>query len=137
MESVRDFKNKLESVIRLNYRDKHFNVKALSKIAEVSPSHLREQVRLHYGFPPHILIENVRLEKSFQPLMLNFDISDIALDIGFANAQSYRRTFKRRLNMSPSEFKKILNEGEKNKEKKLNFYRNILWNDKKSSLLSM
>ena len=116
MESVREFKNRLKSIIRLNFRDKHFNVKALSKISQMSPSHLREQVRLHYGFPPHVLIENVRIENSFPYLMRDMEISDVAVNVGFANAQSFRRTFKRRLNILPREFRQILDKAEEDKE---------------------
>jgi hypothetical protein len=68
--------------------------------------------------------------------MLDFDICDISIDVGFANCKSYRRTFKRRLNLSPTEFKKLLNTDEENKLIKLNFFKNYLWNDKISSFLS-
>ncbi len=135
LESGMDFFKILESVIRMNYRDENFNVDELSRISRVSRSHLREQVRLHYGFPPHFLIENIRLENSFYLLVQDFDICDISIDVGFANSQSYRRTFKRRLNVSPTEFKELLNKNEENKLIKLNFFKNYLWNDKKSSFL--
>ncbi len=136
LESGMDFFKILEAVIRMNYRDINFNVDELSRISRISLSHLREQVRLHYGFPPHFLIENIRLENSFYLLMLDFDICDISIDVGFANCKSYRRTFKRRLNVSPTEFKKLLNTNEENKLIKLNFFKNYLWNDKISSFLS-
>jgi len=135
LESDMEFFKILEAVIRMNYRDTNLNVDQLSRISRVSLSHLREQVRLHYGFPPHFLIENIRLENSFYLLMLDFDICDISIDVGFANCQSYRRTFKRRLNLSPTEFKKLLNTAEENKLIKLNFFKNYLWNDKISSFL--
>jgi methylphosphotriester-DNA--protein-cysteine methyltransferase len=136
LESEMDFFKILEAMIRMNYRDINFNVDELSRISRISLSHLREQVRLHYGFPPHFLIENIRLENSFYLLMLDFDICDISIDVGFANCKSYRRTFKRRLNLSPTEFKKLLNTDEENKLIKLNFFKNYLWNDKISSFLS-
>ena len=125
----------MESVIRQNYRDKYFNVKKLSGITKVSPSHLREQVRLHYGFPPHVLIENVRLENSFHLLVRDNEIRDVAGDVGFSTAQSFRRTFKRRLNISPREFRVLLRKNDEKKEEKLKFYKNYLWNDKTGSLL--
>lgn len=126
----------LEGIIRMNYRDQNFNVDELSRISRISRSHLREQVRLHYGFPPHFLIENIRLENSFYLLMLNFDICDICKEVGFSNSQSYRRTFKRRLNLCPTEFKELLKKDERNKLTKLSFFKNHLWNDKKSSFMS-
>ena len=131
-----DFFMILESVIRMNYWDESFNVDQLSRISRISLSHLREQVRLHYGFSPHFLIENIRLEKSFYLLVQDFDICDISIDVGFVNSQSYRRTFKRRLNISPTEFKELLNTDEENKLFKFNFFKNYLWSDKKSSFLS-
>ncbi len=134
--SDKEFFKILEAVIRLNYRDTNLNVDELSRISRVSLSYLRERVRLHYGFPPHFLIENIRIENSFYLLMLDFDICDISIDVGFANCQGYRRTFKRRLNVCPTEFKKLLNTDEKNKLIKLNFFKNYLWNDKISSFLS-
>ena len=135
MDSDRHLKKRLESIIQFNFRDKHFNVKKLSRIYRASPSHLRELVKKHYGFSPHKLIENVRLENSFEPLMGDDEIADIALDTGFANAQSYRRTFKRRLNILPSEFRKLFNKSEENKEEKLKIFRKYLWINKKSSFL--
>jgi methylphosphotriester-DNA--protein-cysteine methyltransferase len=136
LESDIEFFNFLESVIRMNYREKNFNVDELARISRISLSHLREQVRLHYGFPPHFLIENIRLENSFYLLMLDFDICDISIDVGFTNSQSYRRTFKRRLNISPTEFKELLNKDEENKLNKLKFFKNYLWNNKKSTYLT-
>ena len=135
-KSDMEFFKILESVIRMNYRDRNLNVDQLSRISRISRSHLRERVRLHYGFPPHFLIENIRLENSFYLLMLDFDICDISIDVGFANCQSYRRTFKRRLNVCPTEFKKLLNTDEETKLIKLNFFKDYLWNDKKSTFLS-
>ena len=134
--SDKEFFKILEAVIRMNYRDTNLNVDELSRISRVSLSFLRERVRLHYGFPPHFLIENIRLENSFYLLVQDFDICDISIDVGFTNSQSYRRTFKRRLNVSPTEFKKLLDKDEENKLIKLNFFKNYLWNDKKSSFLS-
>jgi AraC-like DNA-binding protein len=136
LHSEQEFFKILEGVIRLNYRDPNFNVDELSRISRISLSHLREQVRLFYGFPPHFLIENVRLENSFYLLMLDFDICDVSVDVGFANSQSYRRTFKRRLNVSPTEFKRLVNTGEANKLLNLNFFKNHLWNDKRSAFIS-
>ncbi len=135
LESDIEFFRILDAVIRMNYRDQNFNVDELSRISRISLSHLRELVRLHYGFSPHFLIENIRLENSFYLLTLDFDISDISIEVGYANSQSYRRTFKRRLNLSPTEFKKLLNTDEQNKLIKLNIFKNYLWNDKKSSFL--
>jgi len=136
LESVEEFFKILEGEIRLNYRDPNFNVDELSRISRISLSHLREQIRLHYGFPTHFLIENIRLENSFYLLMLDFDICDISVDVGFANSQSFRRTFKRRLNLSPTEFKRVLSMNEENKLIKLIFFKNYLWNDKKSTFMS-
>ena len=131
-----EFFNILEAVIRMHYQDQNFNVDELARISRISLSHLRERVRLYYGFPPHFLIENIRLENSFYLLMLEFEIYDISLEVGFANPQSYRRTFKRRLHICPSEFKKVIIGDEESKINKLNFFKDYLWNDKKSTFLS-
>jgi AraC-like DNA-binding protein len=136
IESDEEFFDILEGVIRLNYRDTNFNVDDLARISRISLSHLREQVRRHYGFPPHYLIENVRLENALYLLMLDFDICDICIDVGFANSQSFRRTFKRRFNICPTEFKQVLGITEENKLLKLNFFKNHLWNNKKSTFMS-
>jgi len=136
IQSNIEFFKMLEGVIRMNYRDQNFNVDELSRTFRISLSHLRERVRMHYGFPPHFLIENIRLENSFYLLILDIDICDICIDVGFANSQSYRRTFKRRLNLSPTEFRQLMNKDERNKLGKLNFFKHHLWSDKKSSFLS-
>ena len=82
------------------------------------------------------MIENVRLENSFELLMGDDEIADIALDIGFANGQSFRRAFKRRLNILPSAFRQLFKKSEENKEEKLKNFEKYLWNDKKNRFLS-
>ena len=134
--SDQEFFKICESVIRMNYQNSNFNVDELARVSRISLSHLRECIRLHYGFPPHYLIENIRLENSFYLLILDFEICDVALEVGFTNSQSYRRTFKRRLHICPTEFKKLLAGDEENNLIKLNFFKDYLWNDKKSTFLS-
>ena len=135
-ETESEFFNVLEAMIRMCYHEPNFNVDELARMARLSLSNLRERIRLHYGFPPHYLIENIRLENSFYLLLLDMEICDICLDVGFANSQSFRRCFKRRLHISPSEFKLVLSSDDENKQMKLKFFKDYLWNDKKSSLMS-
>ncbi len=76
------------------------------------------------------------IERAIYLCSKNFDICDICIDVGFANSQSYRRTFKRRLNISPTEFKRLLITGEENKLHHLNLFKNHLWNDKRSAFMT-
>ena len=126
----REFFNILESIIRLNYRDENFNVDELSHLCRICKSHLREQIRHHYGFPPHFLIENIRLECALYLLVLEIRIEDLALAVGFGTAQTFRRAFKRRLHLSPTEFKKLVGKDDENCLTMIEFCKDILWNGK-------
>jgi AraC-like DNA-binding protein len=130
-----EFFNVLESMIRLHYRDENFNVDELSRMCRICKSHLREQIRHHYGFPPHFLIENIRLECALYLLSLDIKIEDLAGAVGFSTVQTFRRAFKRRLNISPSEFKKLAGENRENCLKTIELCKNMLWKYNNSSFL--
>ena len=55
--------------------------------------------------------------------------------VGFGTVQSFRRAFKRRLNIAPTEFKKLAGQEGENCVKMIDFCRNILWKYKNKPFL--
>ncbi len=98
----------IDNTIRRNYDDENFNVNRLCEYLHTNPSSLREIVIRNYGLLPKDLIENMRLQYSLHLLLFEMKIIEIAEKVGYANSRSFRTAFKRRLNIAPSEFRKMI-----------------------------
>jgi len=98
----------IDSTIRRNYEDENFNVTRLCDYLRTNPATLREIIIRIYGLLPKDLIENMRLQYSLHLLLFDMKIIEIAEKVGYANSRSFRTAFKKRLNIAPSEFRKMI-----------------------------
>jgi AraC family transcriptional regulator len=96
----------------LRYVDQHLDARlslsTLSKRAGVSACHLVRLVTSATGVPPARRARLLRLKRASMQLVFNRrrSITDIALDVGFQNAESFSRAFRRTFGQSPRAFKR-------------------------------
>jgi AraC-like DNA-binding protein len=91
-------------IIAANYSNSQFNVDALAEKIEMSTSFLYEVVYARFGMTPQELIETFRLEQAIHLLARNGEkIGRIRMQSGYSYAKTFRRAFKKRLNLTPQE----------------------------------
>lgn len=66
--------------------------------------------RLHYGVLEYI--HKVRLEHAKDMLKNDVRIKNIALDVGYTDAQAFTRAFKRYEGITPSQYKELISKNE-------------------------
>lgn len=84
------------------------SLRALSQVAQFSEFHFHRQFTFYVGLTPARYIQLVRLRRAGHRLAFNplESITRIALDSGFAHAESFSRAFKETFGQSPSAFRR-------------------------------
>ena len=79
----------------------------IAKVACLSPNHLLRSYAQVFGRTPHQHISELRIEKA-KKLLANFDfnMTDIAFEIGFLNPVSFSKMFKQHIGISPLHYRK-------------------------------
>ncbi|MGZ5817483.1 MAG: AraC family transcriptional regulator [Burkholderiaceae bacterium] len=94
-----------------DYIDKHLGevltVELLSQVANFSRFHFHRQFSEYAGISVVRYVQLMRLKRSSYRLAFNKleKITDIALDAGFENPESFSRAFKNTFGQTPSEFR--------------------------------
>ena len=94
-----------------DYIDKHLGenltVELLSQVANFSKYHFHRQFSEYAGISVFRYIQLLRLKRASYRLVFNKleKITDIALDAGFENPESFSRAFKNTFGQTPSEFR--------------------------------
>jgi AraC family transcriptional regulator len=88
--------------------DEDLSVDALSAVANFSPHHFHRQFTAYTGLGVGQLVRLLRLRRASMQLVFNpgANISDIAYDARFANAESFSRAFKKETGQSPTDFRR-------------------------------
>ena len=88
--------------------DSKLSVTQLGLIAHLSKYHFHRQLSAHVGVSASKLIQLLRLKRASRSLVFSdaVSITNIALDSGFANAESFTRAFKQAFGQSPSAFRR-------------------------------
>lgn len=82
-------------------------VAELAEKVGLSESGFRERFKAEMGSPPHEYILNQRIAVARHRLTeTDLDITRIALDVGFASSQYFATVFRRRVGMSPGDYRK-------------------------------
>ncbi|MCX7667478.1 MAG: AraC family transcriptional regulator, partial [Atribacterota bacterium] len=84
----------------------------------LSPQHFRDLFRRYVGVSPKTYLTALRLQRSKCMLLhAEYRITDIALQLGFANVQQFSKTFRRNTGMNPAEWRRIHFLQERNAQK--------------------
>jgi len=97
---------KIKNYIDDNFCDNLLSMKQISLALGLHENYISNLFRSEYGEPVSVVIENKRIEKACM-LLENTDmkISDIAQEVGYSSDISFRRAFKKKMEMSPIEWK--------------------------------
>ena len=110
---MRDKKIKeIEAIIKKRFRDYQFSVDELAGQVGISGSRLREIVHAEYGVSPHDLIEVLRLKESIKILASENSptLFEVCKKVGYLNYKTFKKAFKNRVRMCPSECKRLFKE---------------------------
>ena len=90
------------------YLDVHFaqavTLAELGAVAGVSLFHLIRQFRRHYGLPPYMYLEMLRVEQAKEMLQQGARVSDAAFATGFSDQSHLARHFKRVFGVPPGRY---------------------------------
>src|SRR3954467_10984855 len=76
----------------------------LAEIAEVSEAHFIRTFSATFGETPHRYLQRRRVERAMFLLReTDRSVTEICLDVGFRSLRTFSRTFRRIMDMSPSE----------------------------------
>jgi AraC family transcriptional regulator len=84
------------------------DIATLAAVAHLSKYHFHRQFCLHFGISPFVLIRSLKLKKAAYQLAFRtqLQVTEIAFQAGFENAESFSRAFRQVSGQSPSGFRK-------------------------------
>jgi AraC-like DNA-binding protein len=91
--------------------DRHYarlqKVEDVSSILGISTGHFRDVFRTAYGVPPKLYLANVKVEKALELLRdSSVMVCDVAMRVGIPQRNVFKRTFKRFIGVTPSEYQR-------------------------------
>jgi signal transduction histidine kinase/DNA-binding response OmpR family regulator len=107
VSSVDDtFLKEFQGTIKKNLSDPELNIDMLCKKLYMGRSTLYRKVQALTGETPHQFILSYRLERAAQLLKSNYgNVTEVAMETGFASPQYFSKCFKEKFHHSPSSFK--------------------------------
>ncbi|MES2627272.1 MAG: AraC family transcriptional regulator [Pseudomonadota bacterium] len=92
----------------LQHLDDELDLEKLGKVANFSAFHFHRQFTSYTGITVFRLVQLLRLQRASMQLVFNpkASVTDIALEAGFANAESFTRAFRKAQGQTPSAFRK-------------------------------
>lgn len=102
------FIKRVQNIIELHLSEDHFDVEQLSRLFHLHRSQFYRKVHALTGKDPSQLILETRIRKAKDLLLYHseMNITEIALDLGFADSAHFSRTFKSVTGVSPSTYRK-------------------------------
>jgi AraC-like DNA-binding protein len=97
--AVRQVREYLES----NYSE-NISLTALGEQVALSPFYLARVFRADTGMPPHIYLENVRVQRAQQLIAQGLPLAQVAQETGFSHQSHLTNCFKRFIGISPGQF---------------------------------
>ena len=93
------------------YIDHNYNNKiTLQDVADelyVSPNYISEQFKKHTGYKFSEYILEVRMEKAAECLKdIRYSVSEVAENVGFSDSRYFSNTFRKKYNMTPTDYRK-------------------------------
>jgi AraC-like DNA-binding protein len=107
VSSVDDtFLKEFQDIIEKNLSDPELKIDMLCKKLYMGRSTLYRKVQALAGETPHQFISSYRLERAAKLLKSNYgNVTEVAMETGFANPQYFSQCFKEKFHQSPSSFK--------------------------------
>ena len=97
---------RLESFIRENYHDPDISIAYMARQFHVSESYFSQFFKRHTGQVFSKYVETLRINRACDLLRSGKDtVDEIAAKIGYTNALSFRRAFKKVMGLSPSAYR--------------------------------
>ena len=91
-----------------NHYGSNISIQDICSLIYLSPCHFKRVFKDHTGQTPYRYLVGIRIEKSKELLRkADHTIEEVAGLCGFVNAGHFSTVFKRHLNMSPTEFRKL------------------------------
>ncbi len=82
------------------------DVRALARVAHVSPAHFSRQFRATFGESPHHYLQRRRVERAMELLRDTEEtVTDICFDVGFNSLGTFSRTFRAVAGEPPSSYR--------------------------------
>ncbi|MCP4444080.1 MAG: helix-turn-helix transcriptional regulator [Myxococcales bacterium] len=108
-ETARDYAEQIWRVVDyVNANlDRSLDAAHLTKVAGLSKFHFHRQFRGYAGISVSKLVRLLHLKRASYQLVFDpsYPIINIAYDAGFANPESFSRTFKKAQGQTPSQFR--------------------------------
>lgn len=107
-DSNRAYNDRIERVVRYIHQhlDEPLGLDRLSEVAHFSKFHFHRIFTAYLGMPVQQFVRLLRLQRSSKGVAFtDARITEIALNAGFQNAESFTRAFRRTFGQSPSEFR--------------------------------
>jgi transcriptional regulator GlxA family with amidase domain len=81
-------------------------VRALARIAHVSPAHFSRQFRATFGETPHRYLQRRRVERAMELLReTDRSVTEVCFDVGFGSLGTFSRTFRAIVGEPPSAYR--------------------------------
>lgn len=88
----------------------NLSVEVLASRVCLCPRHFGRLFKRVFNTSPAVFVEQLRLDEAKCRLRLSRNrVEDVARDVGFKSADSFRRAFERRLGVSPSDYRRRFN----------------------------
>jgi two-component system response regulator YesN len=88
-------------------------VNDICSVLGISPSHFREVFRMAYGVSPKAYLTRVKIDKAMELLKDGSTlVSEVAMKVGIPQRNVFKKTFKKFVKLTPSEYRKLSSIGE-------------------------
>jgi AraC-like DNA-binding protein len=82
------------------------DLRALGRVAGISPHHLLRVFRSSFGETPHQCLTRVRIDRAKAALRAGRSVTETCFDVGFSSLGSFSTLFRRQVGVAPSEYRR-------------------------------
>lgn len=109
-EFTNEFLEKFISTVKVNFENPLFSNEMIAELLNLSTSQIYRKIKSLTGHTPSKIIKNIKLEEAYKMLQeTDYSISYILSKIGMSDPKYFRKIFKEKYGMTPSEARKNRN----------------------------
>ena len=102
-----EFVNRFIQVVKDNFTDPKFSIEFIANTLNLSSSQCYRKIKSLTGSTPNQIIKNIRLEQAHRLIIeTDMSISHILVEMGMSDPKYFRRIFKEKYSLTPSEVRK-------------------------------